>query len=75
MNVVSTIIQKFGSRRALADAVGVSVWTVRDWEKRGHVPRWPVQQSILEAGRDLSDPVVPGDFFAHTPKAEEKQHE
>lgn len=60
----STLFDKFGGIRALADAVGVSASTVHSWKARGRVParRQPAVLAAAQARRislSIEDVVFP----------------
>ncbi len=62
MNVAECIIAKFGGVRKAAKKGKWAPSTVQSWKDAGYIPARR-QPEVLEAGRDLPDPVTPADFF------------
>lgn len=62
MTLVETIIEKFGTQVALAEAINVGQPAVAGWKKAGAIPahQW---KPILEAARARGIQLEPADFF------------
>lgn len=67
MSVVDTVAKKFGSKKALAEALGLDQSALSHWKARGNdlIPA-EHQRKILEIARDRGIDIKPDDFF---PKA------
>ena len=62
MSYASAIIDKFGGTRKMANTLGLPPSTIQSWKDTGLIPA-KHQQTVLEQGRSLENPVVPEDFF------------
>lgn len=68
MSYVDTIIERFGTQSALADALGIRQSAVAAWKKRGSIPSRQ-QQEILKAARHSNVKIEPADFFPRDEEA------
>ena len=61
----ANIIERFGGVRPLARLLGRESSTVMSWKKADRIPAQH-QKQVLDAGRDLTPPLTPADFFVDT---------
>lgn len=63
MTQAETIISKFGTQEALANALGCRQSVIAGWKRRGFVPAQQ-QGRVLEAAKREGVSLTPDDFFA-----------
>ena len=68
---LSSIFQKFGGIRPMANAVGVPPSTVMSWQKKRKIPGWR-HSSILEAAARLGKDVQKADLDSIPAEADEQ---
>lgn len=62
-NIVDSIVKKFGTQAALAEAIGIDQSTIAHWKREGREIPTRQQKRILEVARERGIDIQPGDFF------------
>lgn len=66
VSTLNTAIQHFGSRRALADALGLTVMAIHQWENRQVPAERAVEIEILSGGKIKRESLRP-DLYGSKP--------